>query len=247
MTFNSNQEQQIIDLYNQGVTYKEISAKIGTSKSSVFRYIQKLKGEGKITVNRTTSRDTIQNQSAQILNMYNLGLSYNEMAEKLGVSVSIIESRITELRRKKILKKARHPRTNPHMLNKQYKLITILYNNGFTRNEMAEMLGISISDIANRIAFLRKKGMITTYNKPGPKNNASRILDFEKKILQNKYPKDEVHILANLYILEGLYKDAVMLLDCYIKYNNLSEQELELISQIKSKLQTRILNKGKER
>ena len=240
MTLNEEQEQQIIDWYNQGVTYKEIADEFGVSKSTIFNIIQDLRARGIYLPRRLHSKEELKEQNSVIIDLYKQGFSYKEIAKKIGVSYLLIESRITSLRKKGLITGTRQIKTSPEDLDVQYKKIATWYNH-LSRREIADRLGISCSDVGNRIAALRKRGIITTFSKPGAKNATDRILELEKSISQNGYPKKEVDILINLYIKEGLYKDAIILLDSYSNYNVLSERELELISQIKSKLQSKIL------
>lgn len=244
MNYSSSQIQDIISWCNEGISYQEIANRIGTSKTTIFRCINKLRNQGLIPPSSITPRIVVKEQLEKILVWYNQGLSYKEIAQKLGISESKVEDRITSLRRKGHIIELKHPRTPQSILDYQYDKIALWYSQDINRATMAQRLGISVYDVNNRIDTLRKKGIITSYNKPGKKeNNIDRILALEKSISKNGYSESDVHILLNLYIEEELYKDAIVLLDTYTSSNILSKKKLILISQIRSMLGAKILEK----
>ncbi len=244
MNYNSSQIQDIIAWCNEGISYQEIANRIGTSKTSISRCIKNLRNQGLISPSSVTPQMVVKDQLENILVWYNQGLSYKEIAQKLDISESKVQDRITSLRRKGCITKLRHPKTPQNILDYQYDKISLWYSQGINRATMAQRLGISVYDVNNRIDALRKKGIITSYNKHGKKeSNIDRILALEKNISKNGYIESDVHALLNLYIEEELYKDAIVLLDAYTSSNILSKNSLLLISQIRSMLGAKILEK----
>lgn len=246
MKLNEAQEKQLIEWYNKGDSYSVIAERLGTSKTSVFRIIQSLISKGLISPKEKISEEVINEQKQQILKLYNEGLSCNEIANNLDLPYSIVDSRIVALKRSGDIKKSHHPKTNSDKIDKQYRKITIWHRQGLSRKEMADRLGVSLYVINNRISALRRKGIITSYNKRGQKNITDRITQFEEQALQNGYSKETVDILIRLYIQKGLYKDAVVLLDHYERDNILTFRDSELISEIRAKLQSKILKRNSQ-
>ena len=56
MKLNETQVNQLIEWYNQGDSYSVIAERFGTSKTSVFRFIQDLKDKGLIVLERRSNR-----------------------------------------------------------------------------------------------------------------------------------------------------------------------------------------------
>lgn len=244
MNYSSSQIQDIIIWCNAGITYQEIANRIGTSKTTISRCIKDLRNQGLIPPSLITPRIVVKEQLEKILEWYNQGLSYKEIAQRLGISESRVEDRITSLRRKGRITKLKHPKTPQNILDYQYDKIALWYSQGINRATMAQRLGISIYDVKNRIDTLRKNGIITRYSKPEKKeSNIDRILALEKSISANGYPKSDVHALLSIYLEEGLYKDAIVLLDAYTGSNILSKDEIIHISQIRSILGAKILER----
>ena len=243
MKLNEAQEKQLIEWYNKGDSYSVIAERLGTSKTSVFRFIQDLKDKGLIVLERRTNREVIDEQKKQVLELYNAGLYCSQIAKKLNLPASIVEVRILSLKRSGYIKEVHQPKTSKDIIDEQSKKIAIWYEQNMSRKEMADRLGVPISLIGNRIRALRKEGVITTYNKNSHKSSTDRIIQLEKETMKNGYEKESVGVLLRLYINQGLYKDAVTLLDHYTNNNNISDRDSELISKIKGKLQGRLLKR----
>lgn len=107
--YTAEQEQEIIDLYKQGYTLKEISEKMGKSESAVKQKIDRLKKIYSIKRDSALRRHYVRRkpeseivrkghytpaQDAVILEMRAQGKTYKEIADHLGRSRDAIRHRV---------------------------------------------------------------------------------------------------------------------------------------------------------
>lgn len=82
----SYQDKQLLcDLIKTGLTYSEISSKMGISRSSVSGYAYRLKKYGLITKGDKL-REEINIRKNKVAELRKEGLNYHEIAEKLGIT-----------------------------------------------------------------------------------------------------------------------------------------------------------------
>ena len=159
---------QIIQLFKQGKTYKEIASKLGCSESTIFQKITNLKRSGKIHNDIINERENnkiynLDDLNKQIIELYGEGYSKKEIANKLNLSISRISIRLKFLRENNLLKineekhSAKYIITNLNYIDSQ---IINLYKENYTSEEIAEKLNQSHMHILRRIQILHNIGLL---------------------------------------------------------------------------------------
>lgn len=98
-------KDKIKELYNQGYTHREIAEMLNTTRDNITKHIKVMRNNGEIEerAQAEVKRKKIEpyakhEYDAELIEMYNQGLLYTEIAEKLKkVSYSYISKRIREL------------------------------------------------------------------------------------------------------------------------------------------------------
>ena len=160
----------IIEAFNNGDAIEEIAKKAGLSKSTIRTYIWYLRKDGKLPPYKRArfSKEESDEQNKQIIELYNQGMPYREIAENLGISKGILQGRITKLISLGKLK--RRPRIDPELLEEIIKQ----YNGGISTKEMAINLNTTEAAVRYHILKLRKAGELkkrprTTYKNTKPR------------------------------------------------------------------------------
>ena len=93
-------KEKILELYNLGLQYEEITEILGVSITTVNQYIEELKEEGKIQKRKNPKRKNSKKEEnkEKILELYNLGLQYKEIADRVGLSITTVNKYIKELK-----------------------------------------------------------------------------------------------------------------------------------------------------
>lgn len=175
-------------------------------------------------------RIDVEKQNEQIINMRNAGFSRQEMSNSLGISLSSLDRRISALLSKGLIKPV-------HYDSKfQNEKIIIWHSQGIACKEMAQRLGLTVRAVETRIRNLRKKGIITTYNKTGPKKKQNAEADIESSITK-KLSLNQFNDIAHIYLEQKQYDKLIKLLEKYSRTYDLSESKKEQIAEIIKKLQ----------
>jgi len=123
-------EQAVIELRKQGLTYKEISEKLGIGETSVWQILRK---HGLIGI----GRNKYQEIEPKVVELRKQGYTYRQIAEELGIS----KDRIWKILRK-------HGLINTSTKdNSIEQRIVELRKQGYTYRQIAKELGVSMSKI----------------------------------------------------------------------------------------------------
>ncbi len=87
----------LIDLYNRGLSYPEIGEEMGINGHTAGTMVSKLRNLGRITKVRCTS-NWPEEQDRLVIDLYNKGARYVDIAKALGKSESTIQRRIDFLK-----------------------------------------------------------------------------------------------------------------------------------------------------
>ena len=141
--------EQIIQLFGENATYKEISEKTGLTINAIKCRICTMRKSGKIQpVDRT-------DYTAQIIELYNQKFTKEEIAKKLGLRPEVVLSRIKKLKEKGLL-----PKSKVNKIEDYYEKIIAWYNEDLPYSEMAERIGCSERQLEVHIYKMRKKGLL---------------------------------------------------------------------------------------
>lgn len=88
--------QQVIDMYKSGVSFLEISEKMGCSEKMTYMVIYKARKDGKVDKIRNKLGWSTE-QDETLIRMYNEGAVYVDISQAIGKSVSAVSMRIQKL------------------------------------------------------------------------------------------------------------------------------------------------------
>ena len=165
---------QLIELFKQGKTYKQIGDELGFDRITISQYIQELKIYGVITNDIINERKTIitylpkeklSGIDNQIIKLLKQGNTIREISKILKITTTLIFRRI------RILQKAGKLsqdiiKSNPDLAYLNKKKVTIndaiieLFKQGKTPKEISMALGYAPVTISRRIQKLKNKGII---------------------------------------------------------------------------------------
>ena len=90
--------KRVLELYQEGLTYKDIALELGMSRNKVFRAVKHNQTDG-------MKKIRLLNRNKEIIDLYRKGDSYNEMSLKLGISYAKIRRCIVNLASKGIVER----------------------------------------------------------------------------------------------------------------------------------------------
>lgn len=88
--------QQVIDMYKSGVSFLEISEKMGCSEKMAYMVIYRARKDGKVDKIRNKLGWSTE-QDETLIRMYNEGAVYVDISQAIGKSVSAVSMRIQKL------------------------------------------------------------------------------------------------------------------------------------------------------
>lgn len=130
----------------------------------------------------------------RIINYYNDGLLYKEMAEKEGVTISKIQRDITRLKKQGKIKERENTRYNPNP-KKDLNLneIVNLFKNGKSHKKIADKYDVSEKTIRENLKeWFKENSTIEEYNKIIESNRNSAF-----NLSKANLPKDELIKMKN--------------------------------------------------
>ena len=161
--------KQLIELFEQGKTYEEISAIIGHSKTTISKTIQILKDDGVITNDIIIKRKSNLNAFySQLLELFEQGKTYKQIGNELGCDATIISQNIKELKNDGIINNdiINKRKSNMTYLRKEKaskidnKIIELL-KQGKTIREISEALNFTVTYTHKKIKILQETGKLS--------------------------------------------------------------------------------------
>lgn len=187
-------EQAVIELRKQGLTYKEISEKLGIGETSVWQILRK---HGLTGINK------YQEIEPKVVKLRKQGYTYRQIAEELGIS----KDRVWKILRK-------HGLINTSTKdNSIEQRIVELRKQGYTYRQIAKELGVSMSKIHKVLMKYKELGE-EPLRKPKeividvPEDNEEEEEDNETPVVEEE-TKEEKQEKNNIKII-NLPKDKIM-------------------------------------
>ena len=161
--------KQLIELFEQGKTYEEISATIGYSKTTISKIIQILKDDGVITNDIIIKRKSNLNAIySQLLELFEQGKTYKQIGNELGCDATVISQNIKELKNDDIINDdiINKRKSNIAYLRKEkaFKIdnqIINLLKQGKTIREISEALNFTVAYMHYKINILQETGKLS--------------------------------------------------------------------------------------
>lgn len=189
--------EEIIELFKQGKTQKEIAQNFHCSQSTLYRKIKTLKELGLIDeniINQHNSNVSIKlsNIDNQILELLKQRKTQNEIANILNCSLRKIGSRVKKLKETGIINEDFTNRQNSNLsYPKRYLLpvddnqIIELIRQGKTYTEISKKLHCSVSTVSLKVKSLKISGDITAdIIKEREKNKKYSLDSIDKEIIK---------------------------------------------------------------
>ena len=188
----AKRREEVVRLYNEGKTVDEISKKIGVSIATIYSDIKVLEAEEKIErhkIKRKKNTAKLTKRREEIARLYNEGKTPKEIAEKLGISLTVVYRDLKELeneekikRRKREVGERKRKNSNSPKINKSKK-IEELFSKGKSYGEIAEELDMSIIDVMRYLQQIKDVKEETRIN--GDRKTNVKILYEEGKKISN--------------------------------------------------------------
>ena len=87
------QEQDFIELYNQGISLEMIGRKIGLTGWTIQKFAVKLKAEGKIVARGNVKCQWNKAKDSKLLELKEAGHSWSEISDIMGMGRSTVQTR----------------------------------------------------------------------------------------------------------------------------------------------------------
>ena len=226
-----NLDNQIIELYTAGTKTREIAEIVFLSQDTVKSYITRLKKEGALPTQkpkRISSKD-------RVLYLYKKGLSRKEIAQKLRIADSSVRVFISKLIAEGKIEK---PEVQYGDKASRQEKVVWLYNFGVSQSDISKLLKFSYATITRDVGELRKN---RTIPKTQPK---IEIDELAQKVRSDGFQRPEVILIANLYVYRKMYDRCKDFLSEYTKNAILTDDEIQGINSIMSKLEKIIENQA---
>ena len=204
-SFITENDEQIIQLLNQGLSQPQVANKFGVSINTIIKRIKLIESIRDIKLPRNYNRIVLDDN--KIIELLTQGFSITKIAEEMGVSSHTISKRIRELENLlgiKLSKPHNKPKKTPKRKIIDNNEIINLINQGLTQAEIASQLGVSRKTINIKIKQLEESNGIDLprgYKKR--KNNDVNNDKLIETIMQLKHTKnatdEQLKTIANLY------------------------------------------------
>lgn len=119
MIFTDEIKKRIKDLYsNTSMSYTDIALEIGTNRKSLSKVIERMIQKGELVKRKPVKKDSLSAwQNEKIIELYNAGLSYVDIAQGANCSKFIVSRKLADALEKGIIEKRPQPtynRKKPH-------------------------------------------------------------------------------------------------------------------------------------
>ena len=141
--FDLQSIERIVEKYNRGWAMKRIADEVGVSTSHIRKIIYEEREKGKVsrskgTVGRSRESDKI---DQSIADLYNIFVTLEEIAKRVGISLSSVRNRVSKMRsEKRLIRRPKHYDIRTQKANERYRRIL----------HYQQDLGMSIAEIADR-------------------------------------------------------------------------------------------------
>ena len=222
------QNEQIVELIHQGLTRKEIAKIVGISTSTLYSRIADLRLNGFLPYysyakdTTTPEKKILTIREQEFFDLYNEGLTSEEIAEKMHVKIGTIAVYLQRLRDKGLVPREIKVRIKSARINRVRSKIEALIDDFLNKND----------------EFFINAGL--------PKRRSNIVVDINKVAEIVKalgFRSKDVHLLEQLYVERGLYENAIALLLDYESNHKLSPKEIDQIGQLKHRLRLELLKK----
>ena len=160
---NNDKEEQIRYLIEQGVPVSEIAKRLNNTRENIYRYYRRMLREGSITTipmtrfqsARKNIREKIQSNSQEIIELYNSGMSVQNISAKLEIPMTSLSSFISD---NSIITVTRAPAI-PESRRKWLLVIADLFDPNLSLSDIARKHGKPASNVCLFAAECKKLGI----------------------------------------------------------------------------------------
>ena len=145
-------EQKLIELWNQGISGKEIAARLKITENAVFSYA---KANRDLCPDRRKLKKPPVFEHSKFVELWNQGVSTSNMAKEFNVSKAVIQSYAIKNREECPIRQV--------VIADKKKLVE-LWNQGLSSKEIANKLGVS-SELVRRYAMKHRNLCTARKNK----------------------------------------------------------------------------------
>lgn len=171
----TERNSEIIRLWNSGMSQIQIAEKFHISQGRISVVLKQAR-ENEIEVRKAnTGRknvDDIEKLEAEIVELWNSGMSREEISDKIHVSIAAIGKVLREARKKEIyIRESKRGRKKSEKAEKLEEEIVRLHNSGMKQREIAKKIHTSTTTIKDALKKAKEKGIYVGKNTRG--RNAS--------------------------------------------------------------------------
>ena len=166
---------KIIELWNSGMIQRDISENLHVSIATIGNILREARKKG-IEVKKANTRrknvEDIEKLEAEIVELWNSGMSREEISDKIHVSIAAIGKVLREARKKGIyIRESKRGRKKSEKAEKLEEEIVRLHNSGMKQRDIAKKIHTSTTTIKDALKKAKEKGIYVGKNTRG--RNAS--------------------------------------------------------------------------
>ena len=166
---------KIIELWNSGMIQRDISENLHVSIATIGNILREARKKG-IQVKKANTRrknvEDIEKLEAEIVELWNSGMSREEISDKIHVSIAAIGKVLREVRKKGIyIRESKRGRKKSEKAEKLEEEIVRLHNSGMKQRDIAKKIHTSTTTIKDALKKAKEKGIYVGKNTRG--RNAS--------------------------------------------------------------------------
>ena len=201
---DENKVQQLIKLYKEGETLKNIGEVFGMSRGSVINYVKKLKDKGidiELRGQGGASFDlSDENKVQQLIKLYKEGETLKNIGEVFGMSHGSVINYVKKLKDKGIDIELRGQGKQSNYSNsldlsdeRKVRRFIRMYQDGHTLDAIGDTFGMTAASVRNYVRRLKDKGVDIDFRGQGrrtdnlyPDHRRKRSINLNKEKSSNK-------------------------------------------------------------
>ena len=214
---------KIIELWNSGMIQRDISENLHVSIATIGNILREARKKGIEVKKANTRRKNVEDMEkleAEIVELWNSGMSREEISDKIHVSIAAIGKVLREARKKGIyIRESKRGRKKSEKAEKLEEEIVRLHNSGMKQRDIAKKIHTSTTTIKDALKKAKEKGIYVGKNTRG--RNASteernaKIVELWNLKMSYKDIANKLHISQSTVniVLKQAYENGIEVRD----------------------------------
>ena len=216
-------KEEIVELWNSGMTQRNIARNLHVSIATIGNILREARKKGIEVKKANTRRKNVEDMEkleAEIVELWNSGMSREEISDKIHVSIAAIGKVLREARKKGIyIRESKRGRKKSEKAEKLEEEIVRLHNSGMKQRDIAKKIHTSTTTIKDALKKAKEKGIYVGKNTRG--RNASteernaKIVELWNLKMSYKDIANKLHISQSTVniVLKQAYENGIEVRD----------------------------------